>query len=368
MRKKIQIIIGLIIGIGLMYLVFRGTDWNEVLESIKGISIGWMLLAQVPFLLSIIFRIKRWGYIVRAAKPVSFRHMYSATQIGFLANFTLPARAGEPIRAMVLSRLAKIPFAKCFAMVALDRVADVLGLAAVILVAVLSFSSDEPVKIADDVFNMSIPAFTPSSLRTYAFGVAGFITSFIIALAILYVRQDIILKISDKCLGTFSKKLAQTANNAIRHFADGLHVFRSPSDMMKAVTYSMFVWLCFILVYYCISEAFHINSPWYTPFVMTAMIAVFISAPGAPGMIGQYHIPIVICLAMLSDLSGSQAKAVAIVMHLLNLVWFATTGAICLVQENMGLFELNSESSHAEEEQSILDDMEELAEGVNEED
>ena len=34
----------------------------------------------------------------------------------------------------------------------------------------------------------------------------------------------------------------------------------------------------------------------------------------------------------------------------------------------MGLFELRSESSHAEEEQGILDDMEELAEGLNKED
>ncbi len=104
MKKAVQIIVGLVIGALLLWWVFRDTDWAEVGTALGAVHWGWLAVATLFVLFSFITRILRWRYIVRTAKPVSFRSMFSATQIGFMANFILPGRAGEVIRALVLSR------------------------------------------------------------------------------------------------------------------------------------------------------------------------------------------------------------------------------------------------------------------------
>ena len=57
--------------------------------------------------LSLFFRAASWYWIVRAAlpnRPVRRRDVTSATMIGVLMSATLPARLGEPARALSLAR------------------------------------------------------------------------------------------------------------------------------------------------------------------------------------------------------------------------------------------------------------------------
>ena len=68
--------------------------------SLVFIALGLMMLAMM-------FRAASWYAIARAALPYSplrRRDVTSATMIGVLMSATLPARLGEPARAMVLSR------------------------------------------------------------------------------------------------------------------------------------------------------------------------------------------------------------------------------------------------------------------------
>ena len=96
----------------LLWLLFKDMKWSEFKEAIEGASWGWLLLSQVPLWLSFFTRIWRWGYIVRATAPATFRGMFTSTQIGFLANFTLPLRLGEFVRAYTLTCFEKIPISK----------------------------------------------------------------------------------------------------------------------------------------------------------------------------------------------------------------------------------------------------------------
>jgi len=101
------------------------------------------MLAQIFAWSSYWIRVQRWSYVVRASHPARFRYMFTATQIEYLFNFTIPARMGEIIRAYVLARLEIIPLTQTIAMVALDRVSDILGMLTILFVAVLSFPFDQ---------------------------------------------------------------------------------------------------------------------------------------------------------------------------------------------------------------------------------
>ena len=112
MKKYVFAVVGLVLGVLMVWLLFRSTNWEEVGHALSGANFWLLALSLVPVFLAHPARVRRWGFIVRAVYPATFREMFSATQIGFLANFVLPGRAGEAVRALVLTRLTRVPFSK----------------------------------------------------------------------------------------------------------------------------------------------------------------------------------------------------------------------------------------------------------------
>ena len=356
MKKKIQIACGLILGLGLLWLLFRGVIWHEVFKAIKEVSPGWLLLGAFFILMSFMTRVQRWSYVVRTAKPVSFRHMFSATQIGFLANFTLPGRVGEAIRAVVLGRLAHIPFSRCLAMVALDRVNDLIGLVVLMLLTALVYVPQGVVVIPKKTLGLQNDFTFEASLITKGEYVAVVgLLGCIVVLVSLYLNQKLVLKISDAILRRFSHKLADHAHVFLNDFALGLHVFRSLRDMTLSIFWSLITWTCFVLFFEASMQAFHIETPWYTVLVMQVLLAVFISVPGAPGFVGQFHTPLVVTLMMLAPgMEDSRAKAFAIVTHLINLILIGGVGLMCLWREDFHVADLSKKTNGMPEEDEAL--------------
>jgi phosphatidylinositol alpha-mannosyltransferase len=96
-----------VIGIGLTALAAQKVGVDKVVESIVRSDFTWVLVACALMALSLFFRAASWYWIVRAAlpnRPVRRRDVTSATMIGVLMSATLPARLGEPARAMSLAR------------------------------------------------------------------------------------------------------------------------------------------------------------------------------------------------------------------------------------------------------------------------
>lgn len=348
MKRALQIAVGLLIGAALCYFLFRSVDVASLMAALRTVNPWWLLLSQVPLAISFYTRILRWRYVVRATAPASFRSMFSATQIGFLANFTLPARAGEFIRPLVLSRLASIPFSKALALSSLDRVTDLFGLIAVMLVAGAAFQPTEAVPVPPELLGRPY-TFTPEQLRTAA--LAPLILSFgvIVAFVLLYLNTPLALRISTAVLGRISARLTDFVNGMMTSFAEGLHVFRSPGDMAKSIAWSLVTWALFTTGTVCILQAFAIDYPWYTPFVIQTTLSVCIALPGAPGFIGQFQAGILIGLALaVPGVDYALALAVGLVAHIANVVPIAVTGVYCLVREQMGLLELRQASQEAE--------------------
>lgn len=347
MKKRIQGLVALALGVIILWLLFRNTNWGVVWETIREVHAGWFILAQIPIWISFPIRVQRWSYIVRATERVAFRPMFSATQIGFLANFTLPARLGEVIRAVVLTRLAKIPFSKTFAMVALDRVTDLFGLMAVMLVGLSAYRPPVEIMLPGNTFGLAQDY--PFTREQYYWGAASaflLILGIVAAFVILYVKRDLLLRISDAAVGVVSKRLAARVHGIFDRFADGLHVFRSPLDMTKALAFSILLWGCAVLMLMGMYAAFGIECPWYTAFVMQTLIAVFIAIPGPPGLIPQFTFPIIVGLVMLvPGIDPDRAKAFAIVTYIMNLFPLVVTGVYALRIERLGMLELGRQGA-----------------------
>jgi phosphatidylinositol alpha-mannosyltransferase len=96
-----------LLGVGLTALAAQRIGVDKVVESIVESDLTWVLIASALMALSLFFRAAAWYWIVGAAlpnRPVRRRDVTSATMIGVLMSATLPARLGEPARALALSR------------------------------------------------------------------------------------------------------------------------------------------------------------------------------------------------------------------------------------------------------------------------
>lgn len=352
MKRNIQLAVGAVLMAALLWFLFRGTDWARVGSDLAGADLPWIAASVLLIFASFVLRAFRWRYIVRSAKAVPFRLIYDATQIGFLANFTLPARAGEAIRALVLARGAKLPFTKCVAFVALDRVTDLFGLVLVLSITLVAYRPDTAVVFPPgfELPAWASPILEPNAIRDGA--TLAFVAMSVVALGLLvvYLRQAWALAISDAVLGLVSKKFARTVNGWIQHFADGLHVFRSPADMAGALGFSALVWFAAVGSIAAALRAFGVDAPWYAAPLMLSMLSVIIALPGTPGFVGTFHLGIMLGLFFaVPGISAETAKAIAIFSHLANLFPLVITGVHSLHRQQTGLLQLEEQAEHLEE-------------------
>lgn len=343
MKKKLQMLVGIGLGIALVWYLFKDTDWPAVGLALRDANWWWVGLSFVMMCVTFVTRVIRWGYIVRTAQPVSFRAMFSATQIGFLGNFTLPARAGEAIRALVLARLTGMTFSRCFGFVALDRVTDLFGLVAVMLVAACFFNSTEDIVVGSIVIG-------PGAVGTVAVITIGMVLAIIAAFVGLYLQKNLALRLISKTVGRISTRLSERLQEMVVQFADGMHIFRSVGDMSKAIAWSLITWTVGILCYFCVLEAFGIHGPWYLSVIVMACLAIAISMPSAPGFLGAFHAAVVAAVVVVvPDTDLDVAKTAALIAHAINLLSIVLTGGFCLYTEKLGLLELQRQGEQEED-------------------
>ncbi len=349
MRRTARGIFMLAVTVGMLWLLFRGTNWEEFRTALLGVSWRWLLASQILAWATYFMRTRRWAYVVRAVQPASFRQLFSATQIGFLVNFTVPARIGELVRAYLLSRFTGQSLSRSISMVAVDRVNDFIGLLSVMAVAALAYDVDRDVNIVAGAFGNAQPIGVSSAvIRPATLAVLGLLIAAAASLVILYRRQSLIIRLSSTVLGRISTGLAERLARIVEGFAEGLHIFRSGHDVAWAVFWSLMTWGASAMSLACTMLAFGLPSPFAASFLMLTFIAVFISVPLAPGMVGQYHLPVVAALLLsYPGIDPAHAKALAVVSHFSALIPVACLGLYCLRRESISLLDVIKQSDSA---------------------
>ncbi|MFL5592772.1 MAG: YbhN family protein [Ktedonobacteraceae bacterium] len=138
----IKVTIGLLIGIGLLYLVSRFVDVPTTLGVLRqnlatpgGIILG--LLSGAAFLTAFSVRGIRWKLFLNPIGNVSTFKAIQLFLIGIFLNFLLPVRGGEVAKSLILKRTAGIPVSQSLPTVAMDKALDLMP--ALFIMAVAPF-------------------------------------------------------------------------------------------------------------------------------------------------------------------------------------------------------------------------------------
>src|SRR5206468_10510305 len=105
--RKLGMAASVLGGISLAYLGLKHIDAQGVFKMLWQSSPIWVLVALALFSASMFLRAVSWHAIVKAALPrarIKRRVILSGTLIGVLMSATLPARLGEPSRAVIVAR------------------------------------------------------------------------------------------------------------------------------------------------------------------------------------------------------------------------------------------------------------------------
>ena len=124
MKKILQVSISLLVGIGLIYLLYRNTDTEQMLATLMNADYRFVFLSMALGCLSHWSRGVRWTIALRPlGYAIQKRRAFVAVMTGYLMNTAVP-RAGEVARCMFLKRTDNLPIATSFGSVIGERALD----------------------------------------------------------------------------------------------------------------------------------------------------------------------------------------------------------------------------------------------------
>ncbi len=315
--RRIALGVAALLGVGLSALAAHKIGLQSVVASIVRSDVGWVLIATGLMMSAMFMRAVSWLAIARSAlprRPLRRRDVTSATMIGVLMSATLPARLGEPARAMVLARRTgrmretfPVLLGTLVSQTALNIVA--LGLLGVIIVA-------------------STDLFHSSSQRLFLFSFAPLILLVAVLLAPVVVRQGGSGRVA---------RVVGAMRAALLRVRTGLVVFRDPRRGPVAAGAQLLAWGIQLLACAALFEALGLEGNVGIGAAAAVLFAVNVTAvvPATPSNIGVFQLAVISVLTTGFGVGAADALAYGVILQAVEIATAVTLGLPALVREGL---------------------------------
>jgi glycosyltransferase 2 family protein len=277
-KKTIRFFVFLIVGVFILYLVFRKTDFETMLDGLYHANILWIVLAMTVGLFSHWIRASRWRIMIESLgyNGSTYKGFLSVIS-GYFVNLGVP-RAGEITRCALMSSVTEVPVEKLIGTVVTERIIDLI-MTVLIVFLVLFVQFDQLYGFAYEL------AFEPL-LNKLAIWSSSWI--FYTAIAV-FVAFSIWVGI--KLFGKKAKskrKLGKFAKIQ-EGFADGIKSVFALNKPWLYLFYTFAIWFCYFLTTFLVFKAFGFTSH-ESPAVALAVLlfstlGVIVPAPGNVGAV-----------------------------------------------------------------------------------
>jgi len=305
------------LGIVLTILAARKIGVDNVVHSIVRSDVTWIVIASALMVSSLFFRAASWYWIVKAAlpnRPVRRRDVTSATMIGVLMSATLPARLGEPARAMSLSRRTgrmRETFPVIVGTLASQTLLNILALA---LLGVIIVSTTD--------------LFASSTQKIFAFSFVPLVVLVVLLVAPALTRRS------------GSGRLARVGaalHKALLQVRAGLTVFRNPRQGLLASSAQLGAWAIQLASCWALLYALGLDGKAGIGAAAAVLFAVNVTAvvPVTPSNIGIFQWAVVSVLTTGWGISEAHALAYGVVLQAIEIATAVVLGLPSLVREGL---------------------------------
>jgi phosphatidylinositol alpha-mannosyltransferase len=317
------------LGIGLTAIAAQRVGVDRVVESIVRSEVSWVLIACGLMALSLFFRAVSWFAIVRAAlpnRPLRRRDVTSATMLGVLMSATLPARLGEPARAMVLSRRMgrmRQTFPVLLGTLVSQTVLNIVALA--LLGAIIVSSTD---------------LFHSNTERIFLVSLAPLALLLAVLFAPMIVRR------------TGNGRLARAVSavrSAVTDVRRGLVVFRRPRRGAIAAAAQLSAWAIQLAACWVLLLALGLEGEAGIGAAAAVLFAVNVTAvvPATPSNIGVFQLAVISVLHTGFGVSTPDALAYGVILQAVEIATAVALGVPALVREGMTWGDLRTQALSA---------------------
>jgi phosphatidylinositol alpha-mannosyltransferase len=313
-----------IVGVLLAFLALRRVGFDNVATTLLRSSPIWVLIALGLFSTSMILRAVSWFHIVRAAlpdHPVKRRTILSATSIGVLMSATLPARLGEPSRALIVARRIG-RMRESLPVVAGTLVSQtLLNLLALFLLAVVVVGSNDILRGHEGV--LVLVSLLPVGL----------------ALAVLVLPS--LMEAGRRFgfgggQGAIARLMRESAAALVR-LRKGLQVFRRPRRAALAISAQLAAWGLQLLGAFALLMAMNLDHRAGIGAAAAVLFAVNVTAvlPATPSNVGVFQLAVITVLTGAYGVPAASALGYGLILQAVEVVTAVLFGLPALIREGV---------------------------------
>ena len=315
--RKAGVAVASILGLGLTALAARRIGVDQVATSIIDSDLKWLLIGFALMIAAMFARAASWVAIARAALPrrhVRRRDVTSATMIGVLMSATLPARLGEPARAMVLSRHVG-RMRQTFPVL----IGTLVSQTALNIVALLMLGG---------IIVSTTDLFQASTTKLFLVSTAPLL----LLLAVLAAPS--VVRVNGH--GRIARGI-RAVRGALQQARQGLKVFRDPRKGPFAAGAQLFAWFLQLLSCWALFAALGLDHQVSIGAAAACLFAVNVTAvvPATPSNIGIFQLAIISVLHAGFGVASADALAYGVVLQAVEIATAVVLGVPALVREGV---------------------------------
>ncbi len=334
--RRFALLVSCLGGLGLALLALRSIGVGPVVASLLASKPG-LVAAGLGLMCAAMFaRAIAWHAILSAAptwRRAKRRDAMQGTFIGVLMSATLPARLGEPSRALIVAR--RLGRARETLPVVLGTMVSqtILNLVALTLLGAAMFSSFDP--LTGHHRALLIAALAP-----------------LVALLLVLIAPALLPLAADRsqiARSARAQALLQALRRSLARVRDGLRVFRHPRQAAIATVVQLGAWALQWMSCWLLLMAFGLDAKAGIAGAAAVLFAVNATAviPATPANVGVFQAACAAVLVGAYHVSTPDAIAYGIVLQLVELVTALIMGLPALVNEGLSWKDVRLRTMHA---------------------
>ena len=303
----------MLLGIGIIYLVFKGNDSRKMMSSLKNIKLVPVILSFIMGYVAYVNRGIRWVYMIKSmGYKIEPLHGINAVSLTYFTNLLLP-RAGEIARCTAINKTHNIPLNKLMGTVIMERIIDFMMLFVIIGITMIA------------KFNLMIK-FLNTVLKEGRD--TGDFTFAWVSISILGICLILFFVLKNKIKTTKGYKAVTRFVMGIR---EGIETIKGIEQKKYFIFHTISIWLMYILmvyaVFYAIDETSYLSFGDCLFVFVVGALAMIVPVPGG---IGAYHAATMLGLMMLG-IDRHTSLFFATVVHTTQTLVAVLFGSIALI-------------------------------------
>jgi phosphatidylinositol alpha-mannosyltransferase len=330
--RRAAMIAAALVGLVLAALALDRIGLSHIASALFYSSPVWVLVGLGVMCTSMLLRAFAWYAILRAALPdvkVRRRDAIQGTFIGVLMSATLPARLGEPSRALIVARRLGRPREHLPVVLGTLVSQTLLNIVALVVLGAVMLSTVE--------------LFAGHEHALLAATIAPVVVALIVLLAPAVLRKG------RPSRYVSAQRAVMQSRAALRRVRFGLRVFRQPRLGGMAALAQMSAWTLQLLACYVLLVALGLDDQAGFGAAAAVLFAVNVTAvlPATPSNLGVFQAACVAVLHGAYHVSAADALGYGIILQAVEIATAVMMGMPALVKEGLSWRDVRLRAMHS---------------------